>query len=251
MSVCGCPGRRRRRSARGPGCADRSAGSPARCRHRRAHRDLPERVAVAGRALGAGDPQVAAAAGDVERLGAAGPGRGRVELRPRGRVVGQLDPERLRRTPPPRSARPGRHWPLDPRSICNHCGSEKALPQRVPGLPSTAAEAGTPACSVDEAVAGRFSATFAVPQAAARSDWATASPAPRPAATKARAAAQLEIRERARAREDSFIGRHQSKSGRRNLRERSLRASPPTRLLSRERSPSAGSGTSGPRPTSD
>ena len=43
---------------------------------------------------------------------------------------------------------------LAPRSTCSHCGSEKALDQRVPVLPSTAAEAGVPAFSVDDAVAG-------------------------------------------------------------------------------------------------
>jgi hypothetical protein len=42
-----------------------------------------------------------------------------------------------------------------PRSTWSHCGSEKALDQRVPVvLPSTAADAGVPAFSVDEAVAG-------------------------------------------------------------------------------------------------
>ena len=32
---------------------------------------------------------------------------------------------------------------LEPRSTCSHCGSENALDQRVPVLPSTAAEAGS------------------------------------------------------------------------------------------------------------
>src|SRR6266571_9133681 len=41
-----------------------------------------------------------------------------------------------------------------PRSTWIHCGSLKALDQRVPVLPSTAAEAGVPAPSTDEAVAG-------------------------------------------------------------------------------------------------
>jgi hypothetical protein len=42
-----------------------------------------------------------------------------------------------------------------PRSTCSHCGSENADDQRVPVLPSTAADAGkTPAFSLDEAVAG-------------------------------------------------------------------------------------------------
>src|SRR4051812_1082075 len=40
-----------------------------------------------------------------------------------------------------------------PRSTWSHCGSAAALDQRVPALPSTAAEAGVPAFSVDEAVA--------------------------------------------------------------------------------------------------
>src|ERR1700742_3560968 len=51
-----------------------------------------------------------------------------------------------------------------PRSTCSHCGSENALDQRVPVLPSTAAEAGKLAFSVDEAVAVLFSATLVVPQ---------------------------------------------------------------------------------------
>src|ERR1700722_2564009 len=40
-----------------------------------------------------------------------------------------------------------------PRSTCSHCGSLKALDQRVERFPSTAFEAGYPACT-DEAVAG-------------------------------------------------------------------------------------------------
>src|SRR6185312_6460494 len=40
-----------------------------------------------------------------------------------------------------------------PRSTWIHCGSAAALDQRVPSLPSTAAEAGVPAFSVDEALA--------------------------------------------------------------------------------------------------
>jgi hypothetical protein len=42
-----------------------------------------------------------------------------------------------------------------PRSTWIHWGSVNALDQRVPVLPSTAAEAGVPAFSVEEAVAGR------------------------------------------------------------------------------------------------
>src|SRR5947208_105447 len=40
-----------------------------------------------------------------------------------------------------------------PRSTWSHCGSAAALDQRVPVLPSTAAEAGVPPFSVDDAVA--------------------------------------------------------------------------------------------------
>jgi hypothetical protein len=47
---------------------------------------------------------------------------------------------------------------------CSHCGSENALGQRVPVLPSTAAEEGKLAFSVDDAVAGWPSARLAVPQ---------------------------------------------------------------------------------------
>src|SRR6266852_2463206 len=52
----------------------------------------------------------------------------------------------------------------EPRSTSSHCGSENALDQRVPVLPSTAAEAGKPAFSVEEAVAVLFSAILVVPQ---------------------------------------------------------------------------------------
>ena len=38
---------------------------------------------------------------------------------------------------------------VDPRSTCSHCGSENALDQRVPVLPSTAAEAGTELVVID------------------------------------------------------------------------------------------------------
>src|ERR1700736_5720113 len=41
-----------------------------------------------------------------------------------------------------------------PRSTSSHCGSEKALDQRVPVLPSVALAAGVPAFSCDEAVVG-------------------------------------------------------------------------------------------------
>jgi len=39
----------------------------------------------------------------------------------------------------------------EPRSTSSHCGSEKALDQRVPVLPSTALEAGKLAFSVEDA----------------------------------------------------------------------------------------------------
>src|SRR3954447_23155387 len=42
-----------------------------------------------------------------------------------------------------------------PRSTRSHCGSLQALPQRLVVLPSTAAAAGAPPFSVDEASAGR------------------------------------------------------------------------------------------------
>jgi hypothetical protein len=41
-----------------------------------------------------------------------------------------------------------------PRSTCSHCGSENADDQRVPVLPSTAAEAGYAPLSTDDAMAG-------------------------------------------------------------------------------------------------
>src|SRR6266567_3264464 len=54
-------------------------------------------------------------------------------------------------------------WVL-PRSTRIHCGSENWLDQRVPVLPSTAADAGVPAPSTDEAVAGWFKAALVEPQ---------------------------------------------------------------------------------------
>src|ERR1700761_7352620 len=51
----------------------------------------------------------------------------------------------------------------EPRSTSSHCGSENADDHLVPVLPSTAAEAGVPAFSVEEAVAVLFSATLVVP----------------------------------------------------------------------------------------
>src|SRR5258707_858683 len=55
----------------------------------------------------------------------------------------------------------------EPRSTSSHWGSEDAEDQRVPVLPSTAAVAGVPAFSVEDAVAVLFSATLVVPQVAA------------------------------------------------------------------------------------
>src|ERR1017187_9217782 len=56
---------------------------------------------------------------------------------------------------------------VEPRSTSSHCGSEKALDQRVPRLPSTAFEAGEPAFSREDAVAVLFSARLVVPHVAA------------------------------------------------------------------------------------
>src|ERR1700733_3525758 len=55
----------------------------------------------------------------------------------------------------------------EPRSTSSHCGSENALDQRVPVLPSVASAAGGPAFSVDEAVGVLFSPALVVPQVAA------------------------------------------------------------------------------------
>ena len=67
---------------------------------------------------------------------------------------------------------------LAPRSTRSHCGSEKALDQRVPVLPSTAFEAGNVAFSVDDAVAG-FPWDSSVDAAAARLAGTAASVRPR------------------------------------------------------------------------
>src|SRR5205814_7882562 len=56
-------------------------------------------------------------------------------------------------------------WQTDceaPRSTWIHCGSPKALDQRVPLLPSTAADAGNVAFSSEEAVAGLPRAAMAL-----------------------------------------------------------------------------------------
>ena len=58
---------------------------------------------------------------------------------------------------------------VDPRSTSSHCGSEKALDQRVPVLPSVAFAAGNVAFSRDDAVVGRPRAILVVPQLAASS----------------------------------------------------------------------------------
>src|SRR5436190_11719408 len=54
---------------------------------------------------------------------------------------------------------------VEPRSTWSHCGSLKALPQRVVVFPSTALPASNPAASTEDAVAGLLSARFAEP------DW--------------------------------------------------------------------------------
>src|SRR5690242_10734979 len=41
-----------------------------------------------------------------------------------------------------------------PRSTCTHCGSLNTLDHRVPAFPSTTADAGVPAPSLEDAVAG-------------------------------------------------------------------------------------------------
>src|SRR6185437_9958198 len=79
-----------------------------------------------------------------------------------------------------------------PRSTSSHCGSEKALDQRVPVLPSVAPAAGVPAFSVEEAVVALFSATSVVPQVAAAALGAVApSPATRTDTTSAATASRL------------------------------------------------------------
>src|SRR5215469_11807147 len=58
-------------------------------------------------------------------------------------------------------------WQIDctePRSTCNHCGSENPLDHRVPVLPSTALPGPNPAFSLLDEVAGLFRAMFVVPQ---------------------------------------------------------------------------------------
>jgi hypothetical protein len=55
---------------------------------------------------------------------------------------------------------------VTPKSICSHCGSLNAEDHREPVLPSTAALAGVPAFSVDEAVAVLPCAALTEPQPA-------------------------------------------------------------------------------------
>src|ERR1700730_14552928 len=86
----------------------------------------------------------------------------------------------------------------EPRSTSSHCGSENADDQRVPVLPSTAADAGKVPFSVEEAVAVLFSATLVVPQVAAAALGAVA---PIPATRKDRTRAARASRVRAVRRE--------------------------------------------------
>jgi hypothetical protein len=76
-----------------------------------------------------------------------------------------------------------------PRSTRIHCGSLNWLDQRVPGLPSTAAEAGRPACSTDEAVAGRPWESRVLAAVA----WCTGTRAPIVAARAAATAARTRL----------------------------------------------------------
>jgi hypothetical protein len=71
------------------------------------------------------------------------------------------------------AARGVAHVQLGPRSACSHCWSENALGQRVPVLPSTAAEEGKLAFFVDDAVAGWPSARLAEIAGAAPQGGAT------------------------------------------------------------------------------
>src|SRR5215831_9917913 len=66
---------------------------------------------------------------------------------------------------------------VEPRSTCSHCGSENWLDQRVFRFPSVAFAAGKLALSCDDAVVGRWSAMFDVPQDAAEAFVVAATPA--------------------------------------------------------------------------
>ena len=105
--------------------------------------ELPERVAVAGAPGGAVHPDVAAGAGDVQRLGAAGAGGGRVDGRPGGAVGRGLDLEGLAVGALPLQRDLADRRSCAPRSTWIHCGSLNWLDQRVPALPSTALGAAT------------------------------------------------------------------------------------------------------------
>src|SRR6202035_4649321 len=80
----------------------------------------------------------------------------------------------------------------EPRSTSSHWGSENALDQRVPVLPSVASAAGVPAFSCEDAVVGWFSAALVVPQVAAEAlGAAPVTPATRTVRTSARQASTL------------------------------------------------------------
>src|SRR5215471_5030688 len=66
---------------------------------------------------------------------------------------------------------------VEPRSASSHCGSENALDQRVPVLPSVALAAGNEEFSSDDAVVGWCRARFVVPQLAASGTAGVASAA--------------------------------------------------------------------------
>src|SRR5436305_1265643 len=77
-----------------------------------------------------------------------------------------------------------------PRSTSTHCGSLAALDQRVPVLPSTAADAGVPAFSMDDATTGWF-CDSSVPAAEAGPERPATSA---PAASTTAAAAEMNRR---------------------------------------------------------
>ena len=155
-----------RRSPAGPSAA-LAVPQPVR-RERAVHRRTPRgssRTPVARAVPYIAD--VAAGAGDGEGLRAAGAGGGRVHRRPGRRVGRHLDLERGGVRGLPREDHLADRWRWQPRSTWSHWGSAAALDQRVPALPSTAADAGVPTFSEDEAVAGlpcdtRVSAALAV-----------------------------------------------------------------------------------------
>src|SRR6266511_3970040 len=87
-----------------------------------------------------------------------------------------------------------------PRSTCTHCGSLNWLDQRVPVLPSTAAAAGVPAPSADDAVAGLFWDSSVGAARAGTVEATTAVPTTRIAATATATAARRPMRQRAASR---------------------------------------------------